>query len=63
MSLILKKEKYNTQLISLYLDNVIDLLKMPIEDQNKEWNLKLDISRYFIIFITVVLSVCDRPVK
>ena len=48
MSLILKKEKYNTQLISLYLDNVIDLLKMPIEDQNKEWNLKLDISRYLL---------------
>lgn len=42
---MLKKEKYNTQLINIYLDNVINVLKIPTENRGNEWSKNLESTR------------------
>lgn len=41
----LMKEKYTTQLIGIYLENVISFIKQPNETRHEHWSLNLEAAR------------------
>lgn len=45
MNLILQKEKFTTQLIGVYLENVIGMIKQTNETRTSDWTSDLDKAR------------------